>query len=187
MNPIITANQLEELINEGSDILICDCRFDLTNAKAGYEMYKTAHITGAIYVNVDQDLSGKKTGSNGRHPFASRLWWMLRSIGHASVQVLDGGLDAWNGSIGSIGREPKPLSAMPDVYPYQGVVLIDEMEKNVAANDRKMVIDARAPDRFRGENETLDPVGGHIPGATNRCFKENLVAGKFKSPDKNRA
>ncbi len=68
MNPIITANQLEELMNEGSDILICDCRFDLTNAKAGYEIYKTAHITGAIYVNVDQDLSGKKTGSNGRHP-----------------------------------------------------------------------------------------------------------------------
>ena len=214
MNPIITANQLEELMNEGSDILICDCRFDLTNAKAGYEIYKTAHITGAIYVNVDQDLSGKKTGSNGRHPlptpeewaktrqrlgiaththvvaydshggtFASRLWWMLRSIGHASVQVLDGGLDAWNGSFSSTGREPKPLSAMPDVYPYQGVVLIDEMEKNVAANDRKMVIDARAPDRFRGENETLDPVGGHIPGATNRCFKENLVAGKFKSPE----
>jgi thiosulfate/3-mercaptopyruvate sulfurtransferase len=199
MNPIITANQLEELINEGSDILICDCRFDLTNAKAGYEMYKTAHITGAIYVNVDQDLSGKKTGKNGRlgianhthvvaydshgGTFASRLWWMLRSIGHASVQVLDGGLDAWNGSIGSIGREPKPLSAMPDVYPYQGVVLIDEMEKNITANDRKMVIDARAPDRFRGENETLDPVGGHIPGATNRCFKENLVAGKFKSPE----
>ena len=214
MNPIITANQLEELINESSDVLICDCRFDLTNAKAGFEMYKTAHITGAIYVNVDQDLSGKKTGSNGRHPlptpeewaktrqglgianhthvvaydshggtFASRLWWMLRSIGHASVQVLDGGLDAWNGSFSSVGRAPKPLSAMPEAYPYQGVVLIDEMEKNVATQERKMVIDARAPDRFRGENETLDPVGGHIPGATNRCFKENLVAGKFKSPE----
>ena len=214
MNPIITANQLEELINEGSDVLICDCRFDLTNAKAGFEMYKTAHITGAIYVNVDQDLSGKKTGSNGRHPlptpeewaktrqglgianhthvvaydshggtFASRLWWMLRSISHASVQVLDGGLDAWNGSFSSVGRAPKPLSAMPEAFPYQGVVLIDEMEKNVATQERKMVIDARAPDRFRGENETLDPVGGHIPGATNRCFKENLVAGKFKSPE----
>ena len=214
MNPIITANQLEELINEGSDVLICDCRFDLTNAKAGFEMYKTAHITGAIYINVDQDLSGKKTGSNGRHPlptpeewaktrqglgianhthvvaydshggtFASRLWWMLRSIGHASVQVLDGGLDAWNGSFSSVGRAPKPLSAMPEAFPYQGVVLIDEMEKNVATQERKMVIDARAPDRFRGENETLDPVGGHIPGATNRCFKENLVAGKFKSPE----
>ena len=214
MNPIITANQLEELINEGSDVLICDCRFDLTNAKAGFEMYKTAHITGAIYVNVDQDLSGKKTGGNGRHPlptpeewamtrqglgianhthvvaydshggtFASRLWWMLRSIGHASVQVLDGGLDAWNGSFSSVGRAPKPLSTKPEAYPYQGVVLIDEMEKNVATQERKMVIDARAPDRFRGENETLDPVGGHIPGATNRCFKENLVAGKFKSPE----
>ena len=160
MNPIITANQLEELINEGSDVLICDCRFDLTNAKAGYEIYKTGHITGAIYVNVDHDLSGKKTGANGRHPlptpeewaktrqrlgianhthvvaydshggtFASRLWWMLRSIGHASVQVLDGGLDAWNGSFSSTGREPKPVSSMPEVYPYQDAVLIDEMEK----------------------------------------------------------
>lgn len=214
MNPIITANQLEELINEGSDVLICDCRFDLTNTLAGSELYKAAHITGAIYVNVDQDLSGKKTGMNGRHPlpsaedwaktrqrlgiakqthvvaydshggtFASRLWWMLRSIGHASVQVLDGGLDAWNGSIGHVGREPKPLSTPPEVYPYQGVVLIDEMEKNVQSSDRKMVIDARTPDRFRGENETLDPVGGHIPGATNRCFKDNLIAGKFKSPE----
>jgi thiosulfate/3-mercaptopyruvate sulfurtransferase len=108
---------------------------------------------------------------------------MLRSIGHASVQVLDGGLDAWNGSFSSVGRAPKPLSTKPEAYPYQGVVLIDEMEKNVATQERKMVIDARAPDRFRGENETLDPVGGHIPGATNRCFKENLVAGKFKSPE----
>jgi len=214
MNPIITANQLEELINEGSDVLICDCRFDLTNANAGYEMYKNAHITGAIYVNVDKDLSGPKTGKNGRHPlpspeawaktrqrlgianhthvvaydshggtFASRLWWMLRSIGHASVQVLDGGLDAWNGSVGHTGREPTPLATMPEVYPYQGVVTIDEMEQNVKADARKMVLDARTPDRFRGENETLDPVGGHIPGATNRCFKENLVSGKFKSPE----
>ena len=214
MNPIITPNQLEELINEGSDVLICDCRFDLTNANTGYEMYKNAHITGAIYVNVDKDLSGPKTGKNGRHPlpspkawaktrqrlgianhthvvaydshggtFASRLWWMLRSIGHASVQVLDGGLDAWNGSIGHAGREPSPLATMPEVYPYQGVVTIDEMEQNVKADARKMVIDARAPDRFRGENETLDPVGGHIPGATNRCFKENLVSGKFKSAE----
>ena len=214
MNPIITPNQLEELINEGSDVLICDCRFDLTNANTGYEMYKNAHITGAIYVNVDKDLSGPKTGKNGRHPlpspeawaktrqrlgianhthvvaydshggtFASRLWWMLRSIGHASVQVLDGGLDAWNGSIGHAGREPSPLATMPEAYPYQGVVTIDEMEENVKADTRKMVIDARAPDRFRGENETLDPVGGHIPGATNRCFKENLVSGKFKSAE----
>jgi len=194
--------------------LICDCRFDLTNANAGYEMYKNAHITGAIYVNVDKDLSGPKTGKNGRHPlpspaawaktrqrlgianhthvvaydshggtFASRLWWMLRSIGHASVQVLDGGLDAWNGSIGHTGREPTPLATMPEAYPYQGVVTIDEMEQNVKADARKMVIDARTADRFRGENETLDPVGGHIPGATNRCFKENLVSGKFKSPE----
>ena len=75
MNPIITPNQLEELINEGSDVLICDCRFDLTNANTGYEMYKNAHITGAIYVNVDKDLSGPKTGKNGRHPLPSPEAW----------------------------------------------------------------------------------------------------------------
>lgn len=214
MNPIITANQLEELINKGSDVLICDCRYDLTNANAGYEMYKNAHITGAIYVNVEHDLSGPKTGKNGRHPlptpealaktrqrlgianhthvvaydshggqFTSRLWWMLRSIGHASVQVFDGGLDAWNGSIGKVGRKPTPLTSMPEVYPFQGVITTNEMEQNVKSDAPKMVIDARVPDRFRGENETLDPVGGHIPGATNRCFKENLVSGKFKSPE----
>jgi thiosulfate/3-mercaptopyruvate sulfurtransferase len=177
-------------------------------------MYKNVHITGAIYVNVDKDLSAEKTGKNGRHPlptpeawaqtrqrlgianhthvvaydshggtFASRLWWMLRAIGHASVQVLDGGLDSWNGSISQTVREPKPLPSLPEIYPYQGVVLINEMEQNVASTNRKMVIDARTPERFRGENETLDPVGGHIPGATNRCFKENLVSGKFKSPE----
>jgi thiosulfate/3-mercaptopyruvate sulfurtransferase len=140
MNPLITPNQLEELVNTGADILLCDCRFDLTNPQAGREAYNTGHILGAIYVDLDRDLSAAKTGSNGRHPlpspqawadtkqrlginpkttviaydnhgsvYASRLWWMLKASGHAHVQVLDGGLSAWNGSIGTIPPVIKPL------------------------------------------------------------------------------
>ena len=214
---LITANQLEELLNTGADVLLCDCRFDLTNPTAGRQVYQMSHIPGAIYVDLDQDLSGPKTGSNGRHPlpspeawaktrqrlginshihvvaydnqgsvFASRLGWMLRAIGHAQVQVLDGGLDAWNGAIGSKPREPSPLSGTPGAVPYQDLVLVDEVVANLDTGQSaaaRLVLDARAPDRFRGENETLDPVGGHIPGATNRCFKENLRAAQFKTAD----
>ena len=71
MDPLITPNQLEELVNTGADILICDCRFDLTNPQAGREAYNAGHILGAIYVDLDRDLSAVKTGSNGRHPLPS--------------------------------------------------------------------------------------------------------------------
>ena len=130
MNPLITSSQLEQLLNSGADIRICDCRFDLTNPLAGHEDYLKGHIPGAVYVNLDEDMSGIKTGTNGRHPlpspeawaetrrrlgidssthviaydshgsvYASRLWWMLRAIGHDKVQVLDGGLGSWKGPI----------------------------------------------------------------------------------------
>ena len=216
MNPLITPNQLEELVNTGADILICDCRFDLANPQAGREAYNVGHILGAIYVDLDRDLSAAKTGSNGRHPlptpkawadtrqrlgidakttviaydnhgsvYASRLWWMLKASGHAQVQVLDGGLSAWNGSIGTIPPVIAPLKVTPAPQEWAGAVTVDTIEECIA--DRNLLghcmIDARAEDRFRGENETLDAIGGHIPGALNRFFKHNLSAGQFKSPE----
>lgn len=216
MHPLITPNQLEELINTGADILICDCRFDLGNPHAGRDAYNTGHIPGAIYVDLDRDLSAEKTGQNGRHPlpspsawaqtkqrlgidsgvhviaydahgsvYASRLWWMLKASGHDQVQVLDGGLNAWNGSIGTVPREVLPLKTTPPVQPWSGLVTVDAIEACVAAGRQaaQCIVDARAEDRYRGENETLDPVGGHIPGSLNRFFKYNLSSGQFKSPD----
>lgn len=216
MHPLITPNQLEELINTGADILICDCRFDLGNPHAGRDAYNTGHIPGAIYVDLDRDLSAEKTGQNGRHPlpspsawaqtkqrlgidsgvhviaydahgsvYASRLWWMLKASGHDQVQVLDGGLNAWNGSIGTVPREVLPLKTTPPVQPWSGLVTVDAIEACVAAGRQaaQCIVDARAEDRYRGENETLDPVGGHIPGSRNRFFKYNLSSGQFKSPD----
>ncbi len=213
MTPLISANQLEEIINSGENVLLCDCRFDLVKPEAGRKAYEESHIPGAIHVDLDHDMSGSKTGSNGRHPlpspeawaktktrlgispntlvvaydkqgsvYASRLWWMLKATGHANVRVLDGGLDAWNGPMGTIPRQPTPATQAIEPMPFVGLVLVDELVNNLQTQ-KNLVLDARTNDRYHGQNETLDPVGGHIPGAVNRCFKENLSASAFKAPE----
>ena len=75
MTPLISANQLEEIINSGENVLLCDCRFDLVDPLVGRKSYEESHIPGAIYVDLDKDLSGSKTGSNGRHPLPSPEAW----------------------------------------------------------------------------------------------------------------
>ncbi len=118
--------------------------------------------------------------------FAARLWWMLRWVGHAGVAVLDGGLAAWQ-------SQGLPMSTAVPVRAAGTVAERASLVSTVSANDvlargGGSVIDARAPDRFRGENETMDPVGGRIPGARNRFFKDNLAAdGRFKDAQQLRA
>ncbi len=184
---------------------VFDCRHDLKNTGYGRQAYARGHIPGALFLHLDDDLSGVKTGSNGRHPlpevaafarrmsdcgvgddvqvvaydneggiFASRLWWMLRWLGHERVAVLDGGLAGWK-------RGKRPLEeAAPVVAPREFVARPRDLSVSTAQvladlNPPSMLIlDARSPERFRGENETLDPVGGHIPGAVNRFYFDNL-------------
>ncbi|ABF09497.1 sulfurtransferase [Cupriavidus metallidurans] len=123
--------------------------------------------------------------------YAARLWWMLRWIGHAAALVLDGGRNAWVAA-------GLPLEHGATAEPEIGGNLMRRasLVKTVDADalvanlsqPSLLVVDARAADRFRGENETLDPVGGHIPGAANRFFKDNLTAdGYFKPADQLRA
>lgn len=130
----------------------------------------------------------------GDSMFAARLWWLLRWTGHENVSVLNGGLRAWVEAGGEMStslmqaergdfalRERK----MPTVTFTDVRSMVNE---GVLKQGGKVLIDARSPDRFRGENENLDPVGGHIPGAVNRFFQDNLGPdGKFKSPDTLRA
>jgi len=122
--------------------------------------------------------------------FAARLWWMLRWVGHKGVAVLDGGIAAWT-------AEQLPLTdKLPAIAVRGGIsarsslvsqVNVADVLANLATASRTL-IDARAPDRFRGENETIDAVGGHIPGARNRFFKDNLQAdGRFKPAEQLRA
>jgi thiosulfate/3-mercaptopyruvate sulfurtransferase len=114
--------------------------------------------------------------------YAARLWWMLRWLGHEPVAVLDGGWDAW------IKAGMAVSASMPEMTPARfarGAALAGAVSAAEVANElgagRHRLVDARSPDRFRGKNETLDPVAGHIPGAMNRFFKLNLAEdGRFK-------
>lgn len=115
--------------------------------------------------------------------YASRLWWMARWIGHEAAAVLDGGVLAWLKNGGELDAQPpmpRPLGNLRAKDPLVEKVVVEQVVDNLRTGER-LVVDARSADRFRGENETLDPVGGHIPGAVNRFFKDNLTEdGAFK-------
>ncbi|MBB2931315.1 sulfurtransferase [Paraburkholderia silvatlantica] len=211
---ISAANLHERLTAAPGSVLVFDCRFDLANPAAGENAYALGHLPGAQYLHLDRDLSGPKTGKNGRHPlpdrsalvatlllrglnegqqvvaydaqggaYAARLWWLLRWLGHDSVAVLDGGLNAWEAAGFPLVRDvPTPArGTFKAGAPLQVTVDAQAIVRNLATHELT-VVDARAADRYRGENETIDPVGGHIPGARNRFYQDNLTPdGRFKS------
>lgn len=113
--------------------------------------------------------------------FAARLWWLMRWLGHRRVAVLDGGLIAWcDASQALNSSEPKPVPQTFSARLQDGIVDAAYVQSHLH-QPAMLLIDARSPDRYRGENETLDPVGGHIPGAINRFFRDNLdTHGRFK-------
>ena len=116
--------------------------------------------------------------------FASRLWWMLRWMGHAAVAVLDGGLNAWLASGGALesGR-PEPVPALFSPRIAAGAWLSTAELMAALEDPRTLLVDARAPERFAGRVEPMDPVAGHVPGAVNHPFSENLTAdGRFLAP-----
>lgn len=117
--------------------------------------------------------------------YAARLWWMLRWVGHNAVAVLDGGLSAWIECGFTLDSKlPKVALGSLEIRPsLVKKVAVEDVLANLSSQTYAL-IDARAADRYRGENETMDPVGGHIPGAKNRFFKDNLqVDGRFKSAE----
>lgn len=115
--------------------------------------------------------------------YAARLWWMLRWLGHGAVQVLDGGTAAWGDAGGALQSgpvAPRAAGRFTVRPPLVGTVDFETVLGGLG-HARRLIVDARSPDRFRGENETLDPVAGHIPGAVSRFFRDNLGAGdRFK-------
>ncbi len=193
---------------------VFDCRHDLADPGYGEKAYARGHLPGAQFLHLDRDLSGARTGRNGRHPlptrqdfaaklaacgvgsgtqvvaydneggaFAARLWWMLRWVGHDRAAVLDGGLPGWRrAGLPLEAGVPNPAPAHFDLAP--GVDPVDAGEVLARLGDaRTLIIDARVPERFSGAEETLDPVGGHIPRAVNRFYLDNLDdAGCFLRP-----
>jgi thiosulfate/3-mercaptopyruvate sulfurtransferase len=200
--------------------VVVDCRFDLADVGWGERAYEAGHVPGAAYAHLDRDLSGAKTGANGRHPmpdpaalarafgrlgiasgsqvvaydqdtgmYASRLWWLLRWLGHDSVAVLDGGFAKWTteGRPTTTGRERRQEKRFAG-EPKSDMTVEATDVAQVLHNPGWRLLDARAPERFRGDVEPIDKVAGHIPGAANHFFKSNIADdGTFKSPDDLRA
>jgi len=211
---LISTPELASHLDDPAFVVV-DVRHDLAQPDLGESQYRAGHIPGARFAHMDRDLSGAKTGKNGRHPlpspeaaaalfgrlgidaskqvvaydaggamYAPRLWWMLRWLGHQAVAVLDGGIGKWM-------REHRPVTAeiphvSPAVFPIRSVARAMSANDVLASlRDRSLrLVDARGAERFRGENEVIDPVAGHIPGAVNRPYTENVNAdGTFKAPD----
>ena len=173
-----------------------DCRWELGNPDRGHELWLAGHIPGASFLNVERELSSPPSPVGGRHPLpgpeqfaeaagragigedvfvvaydqgmsggAARLWWLLRHFGHPQAAVLAGGLAAWRGCLEEgealVVREEFAPSA-----PRADTIGAEELEGRLA-EPGVVVVDARAPERYRGEVEPIDPVAGRIPGAVN--------------------
>lgn len=215
MDPILVSP--EELARhlDDPDWIVFDTRHDLGDVEKGRRAYAEGHIPGAYFLHVDDDLSGAKTGANGRHPlpdlakfagkieargvapgkqvvvyddmggnFAVRLWWMLRWLGHDKVALLDGGYPLWEQGGRPVTREVPPLR--PGDFkprPHLGSVVDTAFVERFREDPSIKLVDARAPERFSGLKEPIDPVAGHIPGAVNRFWQKNLGGdGRFKTP-----
>ena len=234
---LISAEELQSLMKSGQPLRVFDCSFNLMQPHAGEELYRTSHIPGAIYANLDTALSARhgvpgthgvltaggsdSPASGGRHPlpnrekfaiwlssvgisndmqavvydrndanYCGRLWWMLKWAGHENVAVLNGGLQAWQAIGGAVSSAEEPAHFQTNflLQPERARLVNAADIAEQLGSPTQTLIDARATPRFKGEVEPLDPVAGHIPGALNRPFSENLGAdGKFKSADKLKA
>ncbi|MEY2617263.1 MAG: hypothetical protein RL522_265 [Pseudomonadota bacterium] len=138
------------------------------------------------FANDMQAVVYDRQGAN----FCGRLWWMLKWAGHEAVAVLDGGLQAWQAAGGAVagGDEPAHFQSHFALgQPLRTLVTSGQVQARLGLAAQTLV-DARAAPRYRGEVEPLDPVAGHIPGALNRPFNQNLDAqGRFKSGEQLRA
>jgi len=200
-----------ELAAHLGDWRIFDCRHELAQPDLGERQYRDAHIPGALFAHLERDLSAPKSGKNGRHPLpdagafgawlgrqgvgerdqvvcydaangamAARLWWMLRWVGHDTVAVLDGGFARWMAEgrpVTAEIRQPQP-SQFPVHLRAEMAVSVEAVAKSLRS---RTLLDARAPARYRGEQEPIDPVAGRIPSALNRFNMDNVRGdGRFK-------
>jgi thiosulfate/3-mercaptopyruvate sulfurtransferase len=201
------------------DLRIVDVRWYLDPLRSGRQAWRSGHIPGAVFLDVDEDLAAPGGGpgrAGGRHPWppaeqvarilgtagidpgtrvvayddaggscAARLWYLLRAHGHEDVAVLDGGIVRWTAE----GRPTDTRIPRVAAASFRGrlrpgfVIGKDEM---VATHRERLVLDARAVERYRGETEPVDPRAGHVPGARSAPWRANLAGrdgAAFLPPD----
>lgn len=207
---LISPAELAEALAAGEPPVVIDTRWRL-GGPPGIDSYRAGHVPGAAYVDLDAQLAGLP-GDGGRHPLprtadfeaamraagvrsdrdvvvcdeadsttAARAWWMLRYYGHDRVRVLDGGFRAWAAaglpvSTDDAAPEPGDFAAHPGQLPVLDAAGAASLARS------GILLDARAPARYRGETEPVDRVAGHIPGAVSAPTAENVAAdGRFRA------
>ncbi len=205
--PLISTTELRDSLGEVS---LLDVRYRMGGGPSGPAEYAAGHLPGAVYVDMDTELAAAP-GAGGRHPLppteifqaamrragvrggtpvvvyddwqslaAGRCWWLLRFHGHPDVRILDGGLAAWLADGGELQQgmtvaEAGDFTAAPGGMPVVEADLVPEVG---------VLVDARAPERYRGETEPIDPVAGRIPGAVNVPTAANVTEdGRFRPSD----
>jgi len=201
----VTSTTLAEHLNDPQWIIF-DCRYSLADNEKGRQVYQHAHIPGAHYADLVEDLSGPITASSGRHPLpsvamlnhkltewgvtastqvvvyddcygtmAARMWWLLRWLGHEAVALLDGGLQQWQQEQRPLDHQlSQPISGQFVAKPNDDMWVDTSFVEQNLLTTQCCLFDARTEARFQGIDEPIDKVAGHIPGAVNMPFTNNL-------------
>jgi thiosulfate/3-mercaptopyruvate sulfurtransferase len=207
---LVSPSALAEELADGSGPALLDARWRL-GGPPGLDSYREGHLPGAVFVDLDRDLAAPP-GPAGRHPLpdpvaftdamraagvsqdrpvvvyddrdataAARGWWLLRFFGHEHVRVLDGGYQAWLAAGLAVSKadpagKPGDFTARPGKMPMLDAAGAGSMART------GLLLDARAGERYRGEQERIDPVAGHIPGAVSAPTADNVNPdGTFRS------
>ena len=201
--PIVTAGQLEGLIG---DVVVCDVRWYL-DGSSGHDAYLRGHIPGAVFVDMDTQLAADPAEGGGRHPLpspeafaeslrslgiglddtvvayddsggvsAGRFIWMLRVLGQPAA-LLDGGLLSWSGPLETEPKCPDPVDC--PVRPWSDTSFVEAEDLGGGG----LLLDARSPERYRGDSEPMDSRAGHVPGALNAPWAQNMSDGCFRPVD----
>jgi thiosulfate/3-mercaptopyruvate sulfurtransferase len=203
MTVLISAAELRTMLANANPPAVLDVRWSLDQPD-GSKAFRTAHIPGAVYVSLDDELASHGDPTDGRHPLpsrealqaaargwglnngdavvvydagpslaAARAWWLLKHAGVADVKILDGGLAAWVAQGGPTEQGPVQ-PAFGDVELSWDALPVIDVDGAAAFPGTGLLLDARAPERYRGEIEPVDPVAGHIPGAVNAPTVANV-------------
>jgi len=193
------------------DCTVLDCRSQLGDPDWGRREYEKGHIKGALYAHLDSDLADPPNAHGrhplpsrarfqaciqawGIRPdtqvvcyddaggaYAARAWWMMRWMGHSKVAVLNGGLTAWQGALDTGAPPAVAVSDYSPRAPLTQLIEVEELQAQLQTDQPPILVDARARPRWAGEQEPIDPVAGHIPGAHCYPFQDNLGDdGKFR-------
>lgn len=214
---LISVNRLKNrLENNQNNTVIVDVRFQLNDPDAGRKAYLDNHIPGAVYMDLNKDLSGPPAKHGGNHPlpdmkmftakmgkigidhdttvviydqandmFSARLWWLLDSLGHEKVYVLDGGYNRWVQEGNKVTDEIPELEAKEfrAEFHEDNIVDIEELKEKLG-EEQALLIDSRAKERYFGKTEPLYGKSGHIPGAKNFFWKDVLTSdGNWKKKE----